>query len=248
MSAEISNLVCDAVPDPPRFCENTNLKEQIRSQEQKIEETPPNPEINNDSNKLNHQRSRQENDNASDDQDSSQEKEQEKKKPKSNQKRKSRKSSSGGPTVINNIVKDCSNIYMNFSTQNTINIKTNGGSTSKRDRRSSEEKCKKMPPHIEKLAEVNLRITVTDKLKIKQNIGENWKKAARKLGFNKSEVEQKAIDYDKSGIGEVMFQILTAWEQRQGQNATLGALMKALWASQEYDCVEELALIHGSNN
>uniref|UniRef100_F7FTF3 Receptor-interacting serine/threonine-protein kinase 1 n=1 Tax=Monodelphis domestica TaxID=13616 RepID=F7FTF3_MONDO len=80
---------------------------------------------------------------------------------------------------------------------------------------------------------------------VRENLGKNWKKCARRLGFTESQIDEIDHDYDRDGLKEKVFQMLQKWLMREGnKGATVGKLAKALFQCQRIDLVNILIFVN----
>ncbi|KAG7488343.1 hypothetical protein MATL_G00034030 [Megalops atlanticus] len=64
---------------------------------------------------------------------------------------------------------------------------------------------------------------------LRDNIGQNWRHCARKLGLTETEVETIHHDFYNSGLKEMVHQMLEKWRMKQGcMYCTVGRLCRAL--------------------
>ncbi|XP_056600177.1 receptor-interacting serine/threonine-protein kinase 1 [Triplophysa dalaica] len=76
---------------------------------------------------------------------------------------------------------------------------------------------------------------------VRQNIGSNWKRIARKLGLTEVHVETIEHDYDRDGLEEKVHQMLEWWKMREGVlGFTLGNLCRALDGCTKHDVIMKL--------
>ncbi|XP_044524144.1 receptor-interacting serine/threonine-protein kinase 1 [Gracilinanus agilis] len=76
---------------------------------------------------------------------------------------------------------------------------------------------------------------------VRENLGRNWKKCARSLGFTESQIDEIDHDYDRDGLKEKVFQMLQKWLMREGnKGATVGKLARALFKCQRIDLLNIL--------
>ncbi|XP_044256597.1 protein immune deficiency [Tribolium madens] len=70
------------------------------------------------------------------------------------------------------------------------------------------------------------------------HINEHWRTMARALDFSDGQISQFYEDYIRSGIKEVIYQLLLDWIQNDADRATVGKLSKVLWDTNQQDAVK----------
>ncbi|XP_007933557.1 receptor-interacting serine/threonine-protein kinase 1 [Orycteropus afer afer] len=82
---------------------------------------------------------------------------------------------------------------------------------------------------------------------VRENLGRDWKKCARKLGFTEPQIDEIDHDYERDGLKEKVYQMLQKWLMREGnKGATVGKLAYALYLCSRTDLLNYL--IHVSQN
>ena len=76
---------------------------------------------------------------------------------------------------------------------------------------------------------------------LRDNIGSNWKRCARRLGLTNVEVEAVDHDYSRDGLQEKVHQMLEHWRMKEGSvGCTVGKLCLALDGRIPVDVVQKL--------
>ena len=76
---------------------------------------------------------------------------------------------------------------------------------------------------------------------LRDNIGSNWKRCARRLGLTNVEVEAVDHDYCRDGLHEKVHQMLERWRMKEGSlGCTVGKLCKALDSHIPVDVIQKL--------
>ncbi|XP_065332190.1 protein immune deficiency [Cloeon dipterum] len=92
----------------------------------------------------------------------------------------------------------------------------------------------------------DLRVT-TGKIK-DIRIGEPWRFVMRHLGLSNPEIENKYEEFIiKGGIEEVIYQLLRTWVEKNGSDATLDKLSRALYMENQHDALERLGQVYFLN-
>ncbi|EFA11587.1 protein immune deficiency [Tribolium castaneum] len=77
-----------------------------------------------------------------------------------------------------------------------------------------------------------------DLIFLSPHINEHWRTMARALDFSDGQVSQFYEDYIRSGVKEVIYQLLLDWIQNEADCATVGKLSKVLWDTNQQDAVQ----------
>lgn len=225
LADRIGNLVCDAVPDPPRLSKTDKLNNHQYESNGKKTNTPNLIGINSSSNNTDSSKA------TTDSRDS---------KPK-----KRSKSKTSTETTFNYNIINSTNVKIAPTTKHVYNL----NNIQHRDCASAnrcKEEVKTMLPHIKTLSYNNSEITKDDILLIKDHLGKGWKELAEKIGYSKGQIEQFVENHMTKGVDEVIYRILIDWKQSYTKDATIGRLVCDMWSSREYDCVHQLAAAHTS--
>ncbi|XP_006888777.1 PREDICTED: receptor-interacting serine/threonine-protein kinase 1 [Elephantulus edwardii] len=76
---------------------------------------------------------------------------------------------------------------------------------------------------------------------VRENLGKQWKKCARKLGFTEPQIDEIDHDYERDGLREKVYQMLQKWLMKEGnRGATVGKLTYALYHCSRIDLVNYL--------
>ena len=76
---------------------------------------------------------------------------------------------------------------------------------------------------------------------LRDNIGSNWKRCARRLGLTNVEVEAVDHDYCRDGLHEMVHQMLERWRMKEGSlGCTVGKLCQALGSHIPVDVIQKL--------
>ncbi|KAI7810318.1 receptor-interacting serine/threonine-protein kinase 1 [Triplophysa rosa] len=76
---------------------------------------------------------------------------------------------------------------------------------------------------------------------VRQNIGSNWKRIARKLGLTEVQVDTIEHNYERDGLEEKVHQMLECWKMKEGVlGFTLGNLCRALDGCTKHDVIMQL--------
>ncbi|KAJ8675223.1 hypothetical protein QAD02_011009 [Eretmocerus hayati] len=224
------DLVCDAVPDPPRVRDSDHglLNLENLNQTQIKDKPLVNNVDNKESDPVNESTERNE-ESQSDDS------ERRKKNTDGGGSSEKPKNTSVKHITLNhcNDVKITSNRLYNFNIQNQT-----------RKERQDECSSRKMPPYMQSLKTSKFEISEKDMDLVKLHIGRRWRSTANYLGYSIGQIEQHEEMYGKYGPGEIFYQILLDWKQSRTKDATIGCLVEALWRSEEDDCLDKLAAEH----
>lgn len=83
---------------------------------------------------------------------------------------------------------------------------------------------------------------------LRENIGNNWKKCARRLGLTNVEVDTIDHDYNRDGLSEKVHQMLERWRMKEGSvGCTVGRLYRALSECVKMDLLHQLLRICGES-
>lgn len=124
-----------------------------------------------------------------------------------------------------------------IGSNNTMNLQTpqsssHSSSSTRSNRARYSELLQKKEDHA--ITECHLEI-------VRQNIGSNWKRVARKLGLTEIDVETIEHDYDRDGLAEMVHQMLAWWKMKEGLlGFTLGNLCRALDGCTKHDVIMQL--------
>ncbi|CAB1326355.1 unnamed protein product [Coregonus sp. 'balchen'] len=83
---------------------------------------------------------------------------------------------------------------------------------------------------------------------LRENIGKEWKRCARRLGLSEVEVDTIDQDYHRDGLPEKVHQMLERWRMKEGcVGCTVGRLCRALENCVKVDLVKKLLLACWTN-
>ncbi|KAJ0182400.1 hypothetical protein K1T71_001769 [Dendrolimus kikuchii] len=82
---------------------------------------------------------------------------------------------------------------------------------------------------------------------ISKNLGMNWRKFFRSLGYRDGRIQTCEIDASRYGVSEARYQLLLDWVKND-DNGTLGHLAELLWEEGERQIVHDLALMYKKQN
>lgn len=231
---KVGDLVCDAIPDPPRSVNNNSIRDRpnLSQEDQQENEQKTNiPIINNDESSTSNATSDKSDESKSD-----------------RTKYSKPKKRSTPAKVVNNIsIVGAGIVRIGPTTKHVYNLNACQNPDRKSFNKSKAEgkkETREMPPHIQDLSRSDEKITKDHMLMIHVHLGKGWKEVAEKLGFSVGQIDQFLKDYESKGISEVIYQVLLQWQQIHTQNATIGQLVSAMWSAQEYDCAERFAIAH----
>ncbi|XP_023866044.1 receptor-interacting serine/threonine-protein kinase 1 isoform X1 [Salvelinus sp. IW2-2015] len=84
---------------------------------------------------------------------------------------------------------------------------------------------------------------------LRDNIGKDWKRCARRLGLSEVEVETIDHDYQRDGLPEKVHQMLERWRMKEGcVGCTVGRLCRALENCVKVDLLKRLLHSSGTNS
>lgn len=76
---------------------------------------------------------------------------------------------------------------------------------------------------------------------VREKLAKQWMHCARKLGFSNSEIDEIDHDYERYGLKEKVYQMLSKWEMREGsKGTTVGKIARALFGCQRLDLLDAL--------
>ncbi|TNN62555.1 Receptor-interacting serine/threonine-protein kinase 1 [Liparis tanakae] len=76
---------------------------------------------------------------------------------------------------------------------------------------------------------------------LRDNIGATWKRCARRLLLTEVEIETIEHDYDRSGLPEMVHQMLERWKMKEGSiGCTVGKLCRALEGHIKVDVIQKI--------
>ncbi|XP_024128947.1 receptor-interacting serine/threonine-protein kinase 1 [Oryzias melastigma] len=82
-----------------------------------------------------------------------------------------------------------------------------------------------------------------------ENIGNNWKRCARRLGLNDVEIDAIYHDYYRDGLEEMVHQMLERWKMKEGSiGCTVGKLCKALDGLIKVNVIQKILDMCGSSH
>ncbi|RVE61715.1 hypothetical protein OJAV_G00175620 [Oryzias javanicus] len=74
-----------------------------------------------------------------------------------------------------------------------------------------------------------------------ENIGNSWKRCARRLGLNDVEIDTIYHDYYRDGLPEMVHQMLERWKMKEGSSGcTVGKLCRALERHIKVDVIQKI--------
>ena len=96
------------------------------------------------------------------------------------------------------------------------------------------------------LSQLEMALTEKNFRDLAHNLGQEWERLATELGMNSSEIFQIKQDYQ--GVANQIFQMLIAWQQKQGtqQGPARQSLLDALRTVQRNDLAETLGQMQGT--
>ncbi|XP_035527257.1 receptor-interacting serine/threonine-protein kinase 1 [Morone saxatilis] len=84
---------------------------------------------------------------------------------------------------------------------------------------------------------------------LRENIGNKWKRCARKLGLTSVEIETIEHDYYRDGLPEMVHQMLDRWKMKEGSiGCTIGKLCRALEGNIKVDVIQKILDTCGSSS
>lgn len=76
---------------------------------------------------------------------------------------------------------------------------------------------------------------------LRENIGANWKRCARRLGLTDVEIETIELDCYRYGVPEMVHQMLERWKMKEGSiGCTIGKLCRALEGKITIDVIQKI--------
>ncbi|XP_028297130.1 receptor-interacting serine/threonine-protein kinase 1 isoform X2 [Gouania willdenowi] len=76
---------------------------------------------------------------------------------------------------------------------------------------------------------------------LRDNIGQKWKRCARRLGLSSVEIETIEHDYYRDGLPEMVHQMLERWKMKEGSiGCTVGKLCRALEGNIKVDIIQKI--------
>uniref|UniRef100_A0A3B3ZQ08 Uncharacterized protein n=1 Tax=Periophthalmus magnuspinnatus TaxID=409849 RepID=A0A3B3ZQ08_9GOBI len=76
---------------------------------------------------------------------------------------------------------------------------------------------------------------------LRDNIGANWKRCARRLCLNEVEIETIELDNNRYGVPEMVHQMLEKWKMKEGRlGCTIGKLCRALEGKVNIDVIQRI--------
>lgn len=78
---------------------------------------------------------------------------------------------------------------------------------------------------------------------ISKNLGKNWRRFFRTLGYKNGRIETCEIDAAHYGVAEARYKLLLDWVKNE-EDGTLGRLADLLWEEGEREMVKDLALLY----
>ncbi|KAK7945562.1 hypothetical protein WMY93_001290 [Mugilogobius chulae] len=76
---------------------------------------------------------------------------------------------------------------------------------------------------------------------LRDNIGANWKRCARRLGLSSVEIETIELDSYRYGLPEMVYQMLERWKMKEGSlGCTIGKLCQALEGKVTLDVIQKI--------
>lgn len=74
-----------------------------------------------------------------------------------------------------------------------------------------------------------------------ENIGNSWKRCARRLGLKDVEIQTIEHDYYRDGLPEMVHQMLERWKMKEGSiGCTVGKLCRALDGNIKVDVIQKI--------
>lgn len=76
---------------------------------------------------------------------------------------------------------------------------------------------------------------------LRENIGIQWKRCARRLGLTRVEIETIEHDYSRDGLPEMVHQMLDLWKMKEGSiGCTIGKVCRALEGCIKVDVIQKI--------
>lgn len=153
---------------------------------------------------------------------------------------------SQGTNVVNYNIVNSNGVNIGSRTSYICNINQPSTGNFASPEGTSKPRFRQMPVDAERLGASDEEITLEDIFVIKTHVGNAWKDVARRLSYSEGQIEQFIENYKHRGMDEVIYQLLIDWKQANTKDAKIGRIVTALWACQEYDCVERLVTAHSN--
>ncbi|XP_022062805.1 receptor-interacting serine/threonine-protein kinase 1 [Acanthochromis polyacanthus] len=84
---------------------------------------------------------------------------------------------------------------------------------------------------------------------LRDNIGSQWKRCARRLGLSEVEIQTIEFDYVRDGLPEMVHQMLERWKMKEGSfGCTIGKLCRALEGNIKVDIIQKILDICSSSS
>ncbi|XP_076602161.1 receptor-interacting serine/threonine-protein kinase 1 [Chaetodon auriga] len=84
---------------------------------------------------------------------------------------------------------------------------------------------------------------------LRENIGNKWKRCARRLGLTAVEIETIDHDFYRDGLPEMVHQMLDRWKMKEGSiGCTIGKLCRALEGNIKVDVIQKILDACGSSH
>lgn len=76
---------------------------------------------------------------------------------------------------------------------------------------------------------------------LRNNIGANWKRCARRLGLTDVEIENIEYRFHRDGLSEMVHQMLDCWKMKEGSlGCTIAKLLEALEGNIKVDLIQKI--------
>jgi len=85
------------------------------------------------------------------------------------------------------------------------------------------------------LSVIKRLINNDDMDKVAQRLGKDWRRFGMKLGFSKGELDALEYDYQRDGLHEIIFNMLLAWQEKEGPDANIKVVVEKLLAIKRPD-------------
>ncbi|XP_077985902.1 uncharacterized protein LOC144440406 [Glandiceps talaboti] len=96
------------------------------------------------------------------------------------------------------------------------------------------------PPYVQTDSTTAVEVSEDDLLLVEENIGMEWKRLGRTLGFNDADLTAIDIDNYKLGLKEVISKMIRGWKDKDGKKATKEKLKEALRSVDRTDLAEQI--------
>lgn len=84
---------------------------------------------------------------------------------------------------------------------------------------------------------------------LRENIGNKWKRCARRLSLTTVEIETIEHDFYRDGLPEMVHQMLERWKMKEGSiGCTIGKLCRALEGNIKVDVIQKILDACGSSS